>query len=266
MTALSTHDTKRGPRTSGPGWRCWPSCRAGGRRSPSSSERPPPYPNARVRLPAWQTLVGAGPLDRERLHAYAREGDPGGQRRDDLDRAGRGVRGGGARAVDAAVLTTPELRATWDELESALITGPGWSNALGAEAGAADHARRAGRLPGHRAVGRLAGRPGQPSAGRLRRPARACWPRARRPALGSTRPGAAKLLVTQQALLARRDRPELFTGYAPLAADRAGRRPPGRVRPRRRRHARDPAAGPPEAEGGWARHRDHAAAPAASTC
>ena len=40
------------------------------------------------------------------------------------------------------------------------------------EAGAAHHAGRAGHLPGHRAVGPLAGRPRQPAAGRLRRRAR----------------------------------------------------------------------------------------------
>ena len=44
------------------------------------------------------------------------------------------------------------------------------------DAGAADHAGRAGHLPGQRAVGPLAGRPGQPAAGRLRAAATGCWP------------------------------------------------------------------------------------------
>ena len=39
----------------------------------------------------------------------------------------------------------------------------------------------------------------------------------------STTTGAAKLLVVSRALRLRRDSPELFTGYQPVAADRPGR-------------------------------------------
>ena len=46
----------------------------------------------------------------------------------------------------------------------------------GAEARAADHAGRARRLSGHRALGGQPGRPRQPPAGRLRAPGRRCSP------------------------------------------------------------------------------------------
>ena len=46
-----------------------------------------------------------------------------------------------------------------------------------------------------------------------------CWPAGRGLAAGRDDPdGAAKLLVVSRALRLRRDRPGLFTGYAPLAA------------------------------------------------
>ena len=46
-----------------------------------------------------------------------------------------------------------------------------------------------------------------------------------------------------QALRARRDRPELFTGYAPVFADGPQADAPGRLRPRRCDHPGHPAAG-----------------------
>ena len=53
-------------------------------------------------------------------------------------------------------------------------------------------------------------------------------------------PGHAKLLVTQVALTLRRNQPQRFTTYAPVAAARRGGRPRARLRPRRRAHASPP--------------------------
>ena len=76
-----------------------------------------------------QTLVGTGPIERERMHAYAEKA---------MREASEGTTWTGSdpdfeAAVHAAVdprTTTTALRAAWDEL-SDLVTGPGWSNALG---------------------------------------------------------------------------------------------------------------------------------------
>ena len=90
-------------------------------------------------------------------------------------------------------------------------------------------ARRGRHLPGQRAVGLLAGRSGQPPAGRLSRCARSICAgcssarddrlqaRARR--CSSTREdGRIKLYISQRLLCLRRERPELFVGgsYTPL--------------------------------------------------
>ena len=63
-----------------------------------------------------------------------------------------------------------------ERLDAAVAADP-----AGAEARAADDAGRRRRLPGHRAARPVARRPGQPAAGRLRRPPRASWPTSRRP-------------------------------------------------------------------------------------
>ena len=66
---------------------------------------------------------------------------------------------------------------------------------------------------------------------------------------------AAKLLVTSRALRLRRDRPELFTGYTPVAAHGPAAGAPARLRPRqRRRRAITLATRLPrglEQHGGW---------------
>ncbi len=53
------------------------------------------------------------------------------------------------------------------------------------------------------------------------------------------------------ALRLRRDRPELFTDYAPAGGRGRRRRPRAGLRPRRRDHGRHPAAGRLAARGGW---------------
>ncbi|HKF87942.1 MAG TPA: malto-oligosyltrehalose synthase [Propionibacteriaceae bacterium] len=128
MTSLSTHDTKRGE-----------DVRA---RLAVLSELPDDWgrfaerfltstkiPNSAFGYFLAQSLAGTGPIERRRMHAYAEKA---------MREAADGTRWtapDGAfeasvhEAVDAA-FDEPQLRAAWNELD-ALITGPGWSNALG---------------------------------------------------------------------------------------------------------------------------------------
>ena len=145
--------------------------------------------------------------------------------------------------------TTPRCGGVLDE-PARPRRGARLEQRAGRQAGRAHDARRARRLPGQRAVGAEPGRPRQPAPGRLR--PRAGLPALRRATDRDDDAGAAKLHVTRAALTLRRDRPELFTSYAPVAADRRGGRPRARLRPRRRDHGRHPAAGrawPPPAAG-----------------
>ena len=119
-------------------------------------------------------------------------------------------------AVDRAY-DDPRLRAAWDRLDE-LITAPGWSNALG---------QKLVQLT-------MPGIPDVYQGTELwedslvdpdnRRPVDFAV-RARMLAQPSEAPpapdasGAAKLWVTRHALHARRDHPELFTGYTPIEAD-----------------------------------------------
>ena len=213
MTGLSTHDTKRGE-----------DVRA---RMAVLSEVPARWatfaeafcasagvPDVGFAYFLAQNLVGVGPTDRERVHAYAEKAvreaalhtgyvDP-----DETYEA----------AVHAAVdraYDDPTLRAAWDDLV-AFVTPHGWSNALGRKLvqltmpGVPDvyqgtevwedslvdpDNRRPVDFARHREL--LAGLDGPP------------------PVDGT---GRAKLWVTRHALQARRERPELFTGYSPLPA------------------------------------------------
>jgi len=163
MTTLSTHDTKRGE-----------DVRA---RLAVLAELPDewaalveqlmriaPVPNRAFGYLLWQTFAGAGLIARERMHAYAEKA-----MREAADGTGwRDPDAAFEAAVHAAVDTAYEL----PELAAFIgrITPYGWTNALAQEARAVDDAGRARRLPGHRVVGRLAGRSGQPATGRLGRP------------------------------------------------------------------------------------------------
>ena len=128
MTGLSTHDTKRGE-----------DVRA---RLAVLAEIPQAWGGfaeqflaaTAVPRPAFgyflaQTLVGAGPVERERMHAYAekamREASDG-TTYTDVDEA---YEAAVHAAVDAAY-DEPQLRAAWDDLVAA-VTPHGWTNALG---------------------------------------------------------------------------------------------------------------------------------------
>ena len=214
MTGLSTHDTKRGE-----------DVRA---RLAVLAEIPQAWGGfaeqflaaTAVPRPAFgyflaQTLVGAGPVERERMHAYAekamREASDG-TTYTDVDEA---YEAAVHAAVDAAY-DEPQLRAAWDDLVAA-VTPHGWTNALGQKLVQLT-------MPGIPDVYQgtelwddsLVDPDNRRPVDFDRRRALLAEVRRSHPAVDDT--GAAKLWVTTQALHARREHPELFTGYTPLHA------------------------------------------------
>ena len=221
MTTLSTHDTKRSedvrarlavlaeiPDEWAPRFRRWAAAH--------------PLPDRSLELLAWQNLVGAWPISAERLAAY-------------LSKASKEAKLVTSHVdanaeVDAAIAAWPEQvlgdAATVAEIEEFVgrIDAPGRSNSLGQK------------------LLQIAG-PGVPDVYQgtelyeyslvdpdNRRPVD--WALRRRlleridggwlPEFGSVDvdpDGAAKLLVTAQSLLLRRQRPELFAGYRAVPAE-----------------------------------------------
>ena len=250
MTALSTHDTKRGEDV-----RARITALAEVPDTWARRARPAARPGARSRTPGfgnllWQAIVGAWPaagLDadwRERLHGYAEKAMREAGDRTTWTAPDEDYEAAVHAAVDAAV-DRPEVRAVVDEVLDA-VADAGWSNALAAKLvaitmpGVPDvyqgselweqslvdpdnrrpvdfDVRRSlltevedGLRPG---AGRRGGRPRRRQAARhARRPAGP--PRAARP-LRLLRPGR---------------------------GDRRGRRPRAGLRPRRRRDRGDPPA------------------------
>ncbi len=219
MTTLSTHDTKRGEDVRS--------------RITALSEMPERWMHALARLlelaplpdPGfgnllWQAAVGAWPISRERLHAYAEKAMREAGDRTTWTSPDVAYEEAVHAAVDAAY---DDSRAT-DVVEALLtdLVGPGWVNALAAKLVAitipgvpdiyqgselweqslvdpdnrrfVDFDARAGLLDalGPGAAVSLTARPDDP--------------------------GVAKLAVTRAALALRRDHPELFTTYAPVTA------------------------------------------------
>jgi (1->4)-alpha-D-glucan 1-alpha-D-glucosylmutase len=217
MTSLSTHDTKRGE-----------DVRA---RLAVLSEIPEPWadfvelfldmtaiPNRLFGYFVAQTLVGVGPIEPTRLHAYAekamREASDGTTWTAPDAAFEKAVH----EAVDSAY-EEPRLRAAWDQMDS-LVTAPGWSNSLG---------QKLVQLT----------MPGVPDVYQ----GTELWddslvdPDNRRPVdfarriqlleeLGDGPPsidetGAAKLWITRQALRLRRTRPDWFNDYRLVGASGA---------------------------------------------
>lgn len=217
MTALSTHDTKRGE-----------DVRA---RLAVLSEVPQAWeryarhfmehsglPRDSVADRAFgyflaQTLVGAGRIERERLHAYAEKAMREASASTSWDAPDERFESAVHAAVDAAY-DDPSVADDLARLLT-LVEQPGWSNALG---------QKLVQLT----------MPGVPDVYQ----GTELWedslvdPDNRRPVdfgvrrtmLGSgdapvvDASGAAKLRVVREALRLRRDRPELFTGYTPVQA------------------------------------------------
>jgi (1->4)-alpha-D-glucan 1-alpha-D-glucosylmutase len=214
MTGLSTHDTKRGE-----------DVRA---RLAVLAEIPQAWgefaeqflaavsiPNRAFAYFLAQTLVGAGPIERERMHAYAEKAMREASDGTTYTAVNQAYESTVHAAVDAAY-DEPQLRTAWDDLVGA-VTGPGWVNALG---------QKLVQLT-------MPGIPDVYQGTELwddslvdpdnRRPVDFALRRSLLVEVQQSHPGvddrgAAKLWVTRQALHARRDRPELFTGYTALSA------------------------------------------------
>ncbi|MFG2102794.1 malto-oligosyltrehalose synthase [Micromonospora echinaurantiaca] len=213
MTTLSTHDTKRSE-----------DVRA---RLAVLSELPQRWASlvgdwvARAPLPdpafahlLWQTAVGAWPIERERLHAYAekaaREAAASTSWTDPDPAFERAM-----HALVDAMYDDPALNAAIGDV-AAEITPAGWSNSLGqklvqlAMPGVPD-TYQGTELWDNSLVDPDNRRPVDFAVCRqLLARLDAGW----RPAVDAS--GAAKLLVVSRTLRLRRDRPELFTGYRPV--------------------------------------------------
>ena len=218
MTALSTHDTKRGE-----------DVRA---RITALAEMPERWMHALARLlelaplpdPGfggllWQAAVGAWPISRERLHAYAEKAMREAGDRTTWTSPDPAYEEAVHAAVDAAY-DDPRVTAVIDALLTDLVA-PGWSNALAAklvaltmpgvpdvyqgselwEQSLVDPDNR--RFVDFDARATLVGSLDSTPVSLTARP---------------DDPGTAKLAVTHTALTLRRDHPALFTTYAPVAA------------------------------------------------
>ncbi|MEV6812039.1 malto-oligosyltrehalose synthase [Micromonospora sp. NPDC051296] len=215
MTTLSTHDTKRGE-----------DVRA---RLAVLAELPQrwaeqvsrwmaavPLPDAALAHLLWQTAVGAWPIERERLHAYAEKAAreaAASTSWTDLDPAFEQA----MHALVDAMYDDPTVNASVSDFV-AEITPVGWSNSLGqklvqlAIPGVPD-TYQGTELWDNSLVDPDNRRPvdfgvRQELLARLD----AGW----QPAVDDT--GAAKLLVVSRTLRLRRDRPELFGDYQPVVA------------------------------------------------
>ncbi|TCB94314.1 malto-oligosyltrehalose synthase [Micromonospora zingiberis] len=213
MTTLSTHDTKRGE-----------DVRA---RLAVLAEVPQrwaelvtgwmaavPLPDASLAHLLWQTAVGAWPVDRERLHAYAEKAAreaAASTSWTDPDPAFEQA----LHALVDAVYDDPAVHASVSAF-AAEITPAGWSNSLGqkliqlAMPGTPD-TYQGTELWDNSLVDPDNRRPVDFA---VRRELLARLDAGWQPAVDAT--GAAKLLVVSRTLRARRDRPELFGDYQPV--------------------------------------------------
>jgi (1->4)-alpha-D-glucan 1-alpha-D-glucosylmutase len=218
MTTTSTHDTKRGE-----------DVRA---RIAVLAEMPAawsrtletllglaPLPDPGFGALLWQAALGAWPLSRERLHAYAEKAMREAGDRTTWTEPDEAYEAAVHAAVDALFDDAEVGRAFRELLDQ--VVDPGWSNALSAKLLALT-------MPGVPDVYQGSELWEQS----LVDPDNRRWvdfdQRAELLAAvaagagvaaphGLDDPGAAKLLITQRALTVRRDRPELFTGYEPVA-------------------------------------------------
>ena len=219
MTTLSTHDTKRGE-----------DVRA---RITALAEIPQaweaaldellalvPLPDPGFGALLWQAILGAWPASRERLHGYAEKAMREAGDRTQWTSPDETYEAAVHAAVDAAY-DDERVTAVLEGL-LARVVGPGWSNALTAKLVAIT-------IPGVPDVYQGSELWEQSLVDPDNR--RFVDFDARTDLLGALRegadsllsehpddPGAAKLRVTHAALTLRRDRPDLFTSYAGLAA------------------------------------------------
>ncbi|HXH80141.1 malto-oligosyltrehalose synthase [Nocardioides sp.] len=226
MTALSTHDTKRGE-----------DVRA---RITALAEVPDVWEHALDRLLAlvplpdpgfgnllWQAILGAWPargLDRnlrERLHGYAEKAMREAGDRTTWTAPDQDYEAAVHRCVDAA-LDRPDVRAVLDEVLAA-VADAGWSNSLAAKLVAITMPGVPDVYQGSELWEQSLVDPDnrRPVDFDVRASMLASVEKGERPGLdgGVDDSGAAKLLVTRAGLRARREHPELFASYSPVAAD-----------------------------------------------
>jgi (1->4)-alpha-D-glucan 1-alpha-D-glucosylmutase len=215
MTTLSTHDTKRSEDVRArlavlaeiPGdWaatvRRW-------------AEAAPVPDGAQAHL-LWQTIAGAWPIDRDRLHGAVEKAIREARTATNWITPDAGFEASVHAAIDAAY-DSPALSADIDGFVST-ITPDGWTNSLSATLlqltmpGVPD-VYQGCELWDNSLVDPDNRRPVDYTA---RRDQLARLDAGWSPHVDAT--GAAKLLVTSRALRARRDHPDHFTSYTPLAA------------------------------------------------
>ncbi|MCU1440988.1 MAG: treY [Rhodoglobus sp.] len=214
LTTLSTHDTKRGedvraridvlsevPEE-------WERAMEAFRRAASLDDAP-------LENLLWESIVGAWPASRERLHAYAEKAAREAGNSTGWADPDEGFESRMHALVDSA-FDDPEVSATLASVVD-LVAAPGWSNSLSAKviqltAPGVPDVYQGSELWETSLV--------DPDNRRevdfdLRRLLLAAVDAGAHPPIDET--GAAKLLVTARALRLRRDRQELFTRYAALS-------------------------------------------------
>ncbi|WP_428846133.1 malto-oligosyltrehalose synthase [Microcella sp.] len=214
LTTLSTHDTKRGEDTRArihvlaEHHERWEAVLDELRRRAPIGDGP--FENI-----LWESIVGAWPLSRERAHAYAEKASREAGTSTTWTAPDTAFETRMHAAVDAA-FDDPAVRALLETLVDD-VAAAGWSNGLSAKllqltAPGVPDVYQGSELwetslvdPDNR----------RPVDFAQRRSILARLDDGELPPIDAE--GAAKLLVTNRALRARRDRPELFTRYAPLS-------------------------------------------------
>ncbi|GAB2870306.1 malto-oligosyltrehalose synthase [Nocardioides pacificus] len=219
MTALSTHDTKRGE-----------DVRA---RITTIAELPAEWdatltrllelvamPDAGFANLLWQAVVGSWPAGRERLHGYAEKAMREAGDRTTWTEPDEAYESAVHTAVDAA-FDDVEVRRTIEEFVHR-VTAPGWVNALSAKMLALTMPGVPDVYQGSELWEQSLVDPDnrRPVDFDVRKDVLAQVRGGVRPTMPTTPgdPGHAKLLVTKVALTLRRDCPGLFRGYDPLKA------------------------------------------------
>ncbi len=215
LTALSTHDTKRGEDV-----RARISVLA---EVPSEWDRTltalreaVPLGDGPLEQLLWEAIIGAWPASRERLHAYAEKAAREAGNSTSWNAPSEDFEHRMHELVDSA-FDDPHVAGLIDQLLCTIIE-PGWTNSLSAKliqltAPGVPDVYQGSELwemslvdPDNR----------RPVDFELRRRLLTDLDGGTLPAVDET--GAAKLLVTSRALRLRRDRPDLFSRYAPLPA------------------------------------------------
>ncbi|SFT41798.1 malto-oligosyltrehalose synthase [Arthrobacter sp. ov118] len=215
MTTLSTHDTKRSEDTRArisvlaelaPEWQA----------SLRRLQKLAPLPDGPLANLLWQALAGVWPADRDRLQSYAQKAAREAGNSTNWIDPDRDFEQKLAAAVDAA-FDDPAVRAELEDLVS-LLEPYGASNALSAKLVQLTMPGVPDVYQGTEFWDRSLTDPDnrRPFDFGARQRALAALDAGERPALFLD--DSAKLLVTSRALRLRRDRPELFTGYAPVVA------------------------------------------------